>query len=115
MQRSLSIAWGCWSDSKAEVFTLLRLAIPVSANYVLNRLVGFTSVLFVGRWGPGPMSAAALGLSLLNVIGPGVLNGLTGGEVTLCGQVHRINRSTNKLSKYTCMSISRLQVTGCHR
>ena len=103
MQRSLSIAWGCWSDSKAEVFTLLRLAIPVSANYLLNRLVGFTSVLFVGRWGPGPMSAAALGLSLINVIGPGVLNGLTGGVVTLCGQVNRSNLTTNKLSKYTCM------------
>lgn len=80
-------AGGSWQENKEEALAICRLALPVSANYLLNRLVGFTSVLFVGRWGPAPMAAAALGFSLVNVIGPGVLNGLTGGMSTLCGQV----------------------------
>lgn len=90
MQHSLNIVRGRWQENRAEAFTLLRLAVPVSANYLLNRLVGFTSILFVGRWGAGALSAAALGLSLINVIGPGVLNGLTGGMSTLCGQVRKL-------------------------
>ena len=86
---SCSMLRSCLANNKGEAWALLRLAGPVSANYLLNRLVGFTSIVFVGRWGPDSLSAAALGLSLINVIGPGVLNGLTGGMVTLCGQVKR--------------------------
>lgn len=99
MQPLLSSVWH-WGNERAELLTLVRLALPVSANYLLNRLVGFTSVLFVGRWGPGPLSAAALGLSMMNVIGPGVLNGLTGGMSTLCGQVCNCHGIKN--SRFTC-------------
>ncbi len=77
----------CWGNNKAELSSLLRLSIPVSANYLLNRLVGFTSILFVGHLGPAELAAAALGGSLTNVIGLGILSGLTGGMSTLCGQV----------------------------
>lgn len=37
--------------NNSELYSLLRLSIPVSANYLLNRLVGFTSILFVGHLG----------------------------------------------------------------
>ncbi len=70
----------------AELFALLRLSIPVSANYLLNRLVGFISILFVGHLGPAELAAAALGGSLTNVVGLGILGGLVGGMSTLCGQ-----------------------------
>ena len=76
-----------WGDNKSELFTLLSLSLPASATYLLNRLVGFTSILFVGRLGPAQLAAAALGGSLTNVVGFGILNGLTGGMPTLCGQV----------------------------
>ena len=75
-----------WGRNNAELFALLRLSIPVSANYLLNRLVGFTSILFVGHLGPAELAAAALGGSLTNVIGLGILGGLVGGMSTLCGQ-----------------------------
>ena len=76
-----------WTDNKTELLTLLSLSLPASTAYLLNRLVGFTSVLFVGRLGPTQLAAAALGGSLTNVVGFGILNGLTGGMPTLCGQV----------------------------
>ena len=76
-----------WDSNKTEIAGLLRLSIPTSANYLLNRLVGFTSVLFVGHLGPAQLAAAALGGSLTNVVGLGLLGGLTGGMSTLCGQV----------------------------
>ena len=72
--------------NNSELYSLLRLSIPVSANYLLNRLVGFTSILFVGHLGPAELAAAALGGSLTNIIGLGILQGLTGGMSTLCGQ-----------------------------
>ncbi len=75
-----------WGKSNAELFALLRLSIPVSANYLLNRLVSFSSILFVGHLGPAELAAAALGGSLTNVIGLGILGGLVGGMSTLCGQ-----------------------------
>jgi len=81
--KSLTSSWG---RNNADLFALLRLSIPVSANYLLNRLVGFTSILFVGHLGPAELAAAALGGSLTNVIGLGILGGLVGGMSTLCGQ-----------------------------
>ena len=86
-----------WSTNKAEIFSLLRLSIPVSANFLLNRLVGFTSVLFVGRLGSAELAAAALGGSLTSVVGLGVIGGLTGGMSTLCGQVRHQGMSNMKL------------------
>ena len=73
-------------DSQTELMRLLSLSLPASATYLLNRLVGFISVLFVGHLGPSQLAAAALGGSLTNVVGFGILNGLTGGMPTLCGQ-----------------------------
>ncbi|KAL0025444.1 hypothetical protein WJX77_000331 [Trebouxia sp. C0004] len=53
-----------------------------------SRLVGFTSILFVGHLGPAELAAAALGGSFTNVIGLGILAGLVGGMSTLCGQAY---------------------------
>ena len=77
-----------WADNKTQVCMLLSLSLPASATYLLNRLVGFISVLFVGRLGPAQLAAAALGGSVTNGVAIGILNGLTGGMPTLCGQVH---------------------------
>ena len=74
-------------NSQTELVRLLSLSLPASATYLLNRLVGFISVLFVGRLGPDQLAAAALGGSLTSVVGFGILNGLTGGMPTLCRQV----------------------------
>ena len=77
-----------WGDNRTELLRLLSLSLPSSATYLLNRLVGFISVLFVGHLGPDQLAAAALGASLTTVVGFGILSGLTGGMPTLCGQVN---------------------------
>lgn len=95
-----SLRW-YWADNKSELFRLLALSLPASATYLLNRLVGFISVLFVGHLGPTQLSAAALGGSLTNVVGFGILNGLTGGMPTLCGQVRPLATGLAHLSMAT--------------
>ena len=77
-----------WTDNKAEVYTIVRLSTPVSTGFLLNKLVSFVSVILVGHLGPAELAAAALGSSLINVIGNSVLAGLAGAMSTLCGQVH---------------------------
>lgn len=97
-----------WGKNTAELFALLGLSMPVSANYLLNRLVGFASILFVGHLGPAELAAATLGGSLTNVIGLGILGGLVGGMSTLCGQAScsaiflMFARSANHLLFYLC-------------
>lgn len=76
-----------WHNSKAEIQTLVRLAVPVSISFLLNKAVSFVSVVFVGHLGPADLAAASLGSSLTNVVGNSVLAGLAGAMSTLCGQV----------------------------
>ena len=78
---------GLWRNNKAEIQTLVRLAVPVSTSFLLNKTVSFVSVVFVGHLGPAELAAAALGSSLTNVVGNSVLAGLAGAMSTLCGQV----------------------------
>lgn len=75
-----------WTDNKGETLTIARLSIPVSTGFLLNKLVSFVSVIIVGHLGPAELAAAALGSSLINVIGNSVLAGLAGAMSTLCGQ-----------------------------
>lgn len=77
-----------WLHNKAELQTIVRLAVPVSTSFLLNKTVSFVSVVFVGHLGPAELAAAALGSSLTNVVGNSVLAGLAGAMSTLCGQVH---------------------------
>ena len=79
-----------WTDNKGETFTIARLSIPVSTGFLLNKLVSFVSVIIVGHLGPAELAAAALGSSLINVIGNSVLAGLAGAMSTLCGQVRTL-------------------------
>lgn len=76
-----------WADNRGEVYTIVRLSTPVSIGFLLNKLVSFVSVILVGHLGPAELAAAALGSSLINVIGNSVLAGLAGAMSTLCGQV----------------------------
>lgn len=77
-----------WQSSSVEIQTLVRLAVPVSTSFLLNKAVSFVSVVFVGHLGPADLAAASLGSSLTNVVGNSVLAGLAGAMSTLCGQVH---------------------------
>ena len=79
--------WRSWADNKREIYTIIRLSIPVSTGFLLNKLVSFVSVIIVGHLGPAELAAAALGSSLINVVGNSVLAGLAGAMSTLCGQV----------------------------
>lgn len=85
---------------KAETQTIVWLAIPVSASFLVNKALSLVSIIFVGHLGPADLAAASLGSSLSNVIGNSVLAGLAGAMSTLCGQV-----------QYYCHPL--LVITGC--
>ena len=76
-----------WQDNYAEVRRVLRLSVPVSIGLLLNRMITFLSVIFVGHLGPAELAAASLGSSLLNILGLAVMAGLAGAITTLSGQV----------------------------
>ena len=76
-----------WQNNYTEVRSLLRLSIPVSTGLLLNRMIPFISVIFVGHLGPAELAAASLGSSLLNIVGLAVMAGLAGAIITLSGQV----------------------------
>ena len=74
-----------WLDNRKELFTIVRLSVPVSLGFLLNKLVAFVSVVIVGHLGPAELAAAALGSSLTNVVSNSVMQGLAGAMSTLCG------------------------------
>lgn len=76
-----------WQDNYEEIRRILHLSIPVSTGLLLNRMIPFVSVVFVGHLGPAELAAASLGSSLLNIIGLAVMAGLAGAITTLSGQV----------------------------
>ena len=80
-----------WGNNKGEIYSIVRLSIPVSTGFLLTKLVSFVSVILVGHLGPAELAAAALGSSLINVVGNSVLAGLAGAMSTLCGQVTVLN------------------------
>lgn len=77
-----------WLDNRKELFTIIRLSVPVSMGFLLNKLVAFVSVVIVGHLGPAELAAAALGSSLTNVVSNSVMQGLAGAMSTLCGQAY---------------------------
>lgn len=98
-----------WDANKGEIYTIIRLSIPVSTGFLLNKLVSFVSVILVGHLGPAELAAAALGSSLINVVGNSVLAGLAGAMSTLCGQVTLISSYT----QYMSVSCSCALCTAC--
>ncbi len=83
-----------WQDNYAEIRSILRLSIPVSTGLLLNRMLPFVSVVFVGHIGPAELAAASLGSSLLNIVGLAVMAGLAGAITTLSGQVVLLQKCT---------------------
>lgn len=73
-----------WVDFK----TLVQLALPNSATYLVSSLVGFTSVLFLGRLGAEYMGAAAIGNMLANLFGFSIGSGATSALDALCSQAY---------------------------
>lgn len=76
-----------WHRHYTEIHNILRLSIPVAAGLLLNRMIPFISVVFVGHLGPAELAAASLGSSLSNILGLAVMAGLAGAITTLSGQV----------------------------
>ena len=76
-----------WHRHYTEIRNILRLSIPVAAGLLLNRMIPFISVVFVGHLGPAELAAASLGSSLSNILGLAVMAGLAGAITTLSGQV----------------------------
>ena len=76
-----------WQNNYTEIRSLLRLSIPVSTGLLLNRMIPFISVIFVGHLGPAELAAASLATSLLNIVGLAVMAGFAGAIITLSGQV----------------------------
>lgn len=77
-----------WRHHYIEIRNTLRLAIPVSTGLLLNRMLPFVSVVFVGHLGPAELAAASLGSSLLNIVGLAVMAGLAGAITTSRGQAY---------------------------
>ena len=86
-----------WHRHYTEIRSILRLSIPVAAGLLLNRMIPFISVVFVGHLGPAELAAASLGSSLSNILGLAVMAGLAGAITTLSGQVNNFY-----LSLVTC-------------
>ena len=76
-----------WQRHYTEIRNILHLSIPVAAGLLLNRMIPFISVVFVGHLGPAELAAASLGSSLSNILGLAVMAGLAGAITTLSGQV----------------------------
>ena len=79
-----------WHRHYTEIRNILRLSIPVAAGLLLNRMIPFISVVFVGHLGPAELAAASLGSSLSNILGLAVMAGLAGAITTLSGQVSNL-------------------------
>eukprot|EP00227_Mantoniella_beaufortii_P003037 CAMPEP_0197611722 /NCGR_PEP_ID=MMETSP1326-20131121/55945_1 /TAXON_ID=1155430 /ORGANISM="Genus nov. species nov., Strain RCC2288" /LENGTH=286 /DNA_ID=CAMNT_0043180401 /DNA_START=120 /DNA_END=977 /DNA_ORIENTATION=- len=71
-----------------EAYTQLSLALPVSLGMICNRVMGLTSVAFVGHLGPLPLAGAALASTLGNVTGNSVIVGMAGAISTLAGTAY---------------------------
>lgn len=96
-----------WHRHYTEIRNILRLSIPVAAGLLLNRMIPFVSVVFVGHLGPAELAAASLGSSLSNILGLAVMAGLAGAITTLSGQV-----SKHHLYLASTCNVSHQQASG---
>eukprot|EP00850_Spirogloea_muscicola_P017866 SM000157S02096 [mRNA] locus=s157:323665:326731:- [translate_table: standard] len=66
----------------------LGIAWPLVGMNILNFLLNFASVVFVGHLGELELASASLAFSLGGVLGYSVMMGLAGAVETLCGQAY---------------------------
>ncbi|KAF8670142.1 hypothetical protein HU200_050896 [Digitaria exilis] len=64
----------------------LRLAAPLAAGFLLQKIILTISILFVGRLGELPLASASLATSFASVTGFSLLTGMASSLDTLCGQ-----------------------------
>lgn len=71
-----------------EIKKQLRLAAPLAAGLLLQKVIQITSIMFVGHLGGGELAlaSASLATSFANVTGFSVLAGMASSLDTLCGQ-----------------------------
>ena len=73
---------------RSDFLLLLRLAVPSSAIFLVQFLIGFSSMLFVGRLGKEYLGAAALAQMLANLTGFSIGQGATTALDALCSQAY---------------------------
>ncbi|CAN6244023.1 unnamed protein product [Urochloa humidicola] len=69
-----------------EVKKQLRLAAPLAAVFLLQKIILTISIMFVGRLGELPLAGASLATSFASVTGFSLLTGMASSLDTLCGQ-----------------------------
>ncbi|CAL5058723.1 unnamed protein product [Urochloa decumbens] len=69
-----------------EVKKQLRLAAPLAAVFLLQKIILTISIMFVGRLGELPLASASLATSFASVTGFSLLTGMASSLDTLCGQ-----------------------------
>ncbi|WVZ76806.1 hypothetical protein U9M48_024738 [Paspalum notatum var. saurae] len=74
------------SSALSEVKKQLRLAAPIAAGCLLQKVIQTISIMFVGRLGELPLASASLATSFANVTGFSLLSGMASSLDTLCGQ-----------------------------
>lgn len=70
----------------SEVNKQLRLAAPLAAGFLLQKIILTISIMFVGRLGELPLASASLATSFASVTGFSLLTGMASSLDTLCGQ-----------------------------
>ncbi|OEL16003.1 Protein DETOXIFICATION 16 [Dichanthelium oligosanthes] len=81
-----AVAGGEVSSVLSEVKKQLRLAAPLAAGLLLQKIIQTISIMFVGRLGELPLASASLATSFASVTGFSVLTGMASSLDTLCGQ-----------------------------
>ena len=76
---------------REEVWALVGIAWPTCVSLLLEQLLSFVAILFVGHLGVTALSAAGLALSFTNVFGVSVGYGLSAASDTLGAQAYGAN------------------------
>ncbi len=66
---------------------MVKMALPLLLNLMASYGINIVTLAFVGHVGTTELAAAALGMSLVGILGRTVLFGLTGALDTLASQV----------------------------
>ncbi|KAJ1279029.1 hypothetical protein BS78_04G124100 [Paspalum vaginatum] len=74
------------SSALNEVKKQLRLAAPLAAGCLLQKVIQTISIMFVGRLGELALASASLATSFANVTGFSLMSGMASSLDTLCGQ-----------------------------
>jgi MATE family multidrug resistance protein len=84
----------------SEIQTLLKLAWPVSAAYLLQMSLGLASVFSLGHLGTNELAASALATMFCNVTGFSIGIGFASALDTLCSQAFTGSNDPKALGKH---------------